>query len=87
CSYFTITPLTPLTPLTRLALTSPLPPPLLRHMVPSQQFPLFEVAPAMETLVVGPSAAGPSQPHSSPLTAAALAAAYQVPCLQASLPY
>ncbi|CAI7908703.1 unnamed protein product, partial [Closterium sp. NIES-53] len=51
--------------------------PAINHSVVAEKFPLFEVAPAMETLVVGPSAAGPSQPHSSPLTAAALAAAYQ----------
>ncbi|CAI5513587.1 unnamed protein product [Closterium sp. Naga37s-1] len=57
--------------------------PAINHSVVAEQFPLFEVAPAMETLVVGPSAAGPSQPHSSPLTAAALAAAYQGVLLRA----
>ncbi|CAI5944136.1 unnamed protein product [Closterium sp. NIES-64] len=56
--------------------------PAINHSVVAKQFPLFEVVPAMEALVVGPTG-GSSQPRSSPLTAAALAAAYQGVLLRA----
>ncbi|CAI5490409.1 unnamed protein product [Closterium sp. Naga37s-1] len=56
--------------------------PTINHSVVAKQFPLFEVVPAMEALVVGPTG-GSSQPRSSPLTAAAIAAAYQGVLLRA----
>ncbi|CAI5468915.1 unnamed protein product [Closterium sp. Yama58-4] len=56
--------------------------PAINHEVVAKHFPLFEVAPALEALVVGPSGVS-SQLHSSPLTAAALAAAYQGVLLRA----
>ncbi|CAI5467272.1 unnamed protein product [Closterium sp. Yama58-4] len=50
--------------------------PAINQSVVAKQLPLFDVVPAMEALVMGPTK-GSSQPRSSPLTAAALAAAYQ----------